>query len=796
MKFLSSFLAAILVCTGLFAQTETYSRVRVYANEQGLAGLNSLGICTDHGTVKPGYWFETDLSATELSLIQAHGYSTEILIDDVSKFYADRNDPSSLRYVPPTTQSIGCNPPPVYSTPSNFTLGSMGGYFTYQEVLNHLDNMASLFPNLITVKTALPNQTTQGRPVYWVKISDNANTSEPEPQVLYTAVHHAREPASVSQLIFYMYYLLENYNSDQEVKYLVDNSEMYFVPLVNPDGYVRNQTTNPNGGGMWRKNRRNNGDGTYGVDLNRNYAYSWGFDNQGSSPNTSSDTYRGPSAASEPETQDLQAFCNAHNFKIAMNYHTYGNLLIYPWGYGTSLYTPDSAQFTAYGQHLTTYNHWSYGTPDQTVLYTANGTSDDWMYGDANHPKVMAMTSEAGRSDEGFWPPQNRIIPICGEAVWENLHVCHLALKYAVATDAEQNYLPGLSGYLNYKLQRLGMDAPATYTVSIIPLSSYITSVGAPKTYSTLSLMQQADDSISFTLSGTTPNGQLLQYIIAVDNGSYTRRDTITKRYGTPVIVFQSNGSSMTGWTSTTGWGLSTAKYHSANSSITDSPGGNYPTSANTKITTASQLNLTDALSAQLTFWGTWDLETNFDYVEAQASNDNGNTWTPLCGKWTKAGNGYQDLGQPLYDAFNKQWLYEEAPLDNYIGQNILIRFNLVSDNGSEYDGFYFDDLKVEKIVNTPSGTNPHAVNGFVLSQNMPNPASQGTSIAYSLPGTLSTASLVIYNTMGQVVCTGKLDRNAGVISVDLSALSSGMYYYCIEAGNERSGMMKMMVGK
>ena len=78
-----------------------------------------------------------------------------------------------------------------------------------------------------------------------------------KPQVLYTSIHHAREPMSLSQLIFYMWYLLENYDSDPEVQYILNNTELYFIPVVNPDGYLYNEFTNPTGGGLWRKNRKN-----------------------------------------------------------------------------------------------------------------------------------------------------------------------------------------------------------------------------------------------------------------------------------------------------------------------------------------------------------------------------------------------------------------------------------------------------------------------------------------------------------------------------------------------------------
>ena len=107
-----------------------------------------------------------------------------------------------------------------------------------------------------------------------------------------------------------------------------------------------------------------------------------GFDDVGSSPDPAEDTYRGPSAFSENETQMISAFCQQHNFKLALNYHTYSNLLIYPWGYIPDYYTPDGALYKNYGDILTTYNKYTAGTANQTVGYMVNGSSDDWMYGE------------------------------------------------------------------------------------------------------------------------------------------------------------------------------------------------------------------------------------------------------------------------------------------------------------------------------------------------------------------------------------------------------------------------------
>src|SRR5690606_38232143 len=126
--------------------------------------------------------------------------------------------------------------------------------------------------------------------------------------------------------------------------------------------YVYNETTDPGGGGFWRKNRRNNGGGTYGIDLNRNYGYFWGYDNVGSSPNPWSETYRGTAPFSEPETQALRNFLGSgRSVRIALNSHTSGDLLLYPWGYEYDTCTPDEAAFAALGDTLTYRNPHTYG---------------------------------------------------------------------------------------------------------------------------------------------------------------------------------------------------------------------------------------------------------------------------------------------------------------------------------------------------------------------------------------------------------------------------------------------------
>ena len=280
-------------------------------------------------TKKDTLLFQTFLT-TELTIARENGFKFDILVDDLEQHFLTQNNLKT------PLRNLDCdNSAETYQTPVHFNdpAGSMGGYFTYQEVLDELDQMKALYPNLITAKANISNFLTQGQPdnsvtpsiggngIKWVKISDNPDASEPEPQILYTAIHHAREPMSLHQLIFYMWYLLENYDTNPEIQSIVDNTELYFVPVVNPDGYLYNEKTNPNGGGFWRKNRRNNGNGTFGVDNNRNYEFfidgnpnngMWG--GEGSSGNPDSQVYRGSSPFSEVENLAIKWFVEQHNF--------------------------------------------------------------------------------------------------------------------------------------------------------------------------------------------------------------------------------------------------------------------------------------------------------------------------------------------------------------------------------------------------------------------------------------------------------------------------------------------------
>lgn len=797
--------ATIFICITLvsFAQKQNYSRAKIFLDDKDktLKTLGGLGLAVDHGEYKKNTYFISDFSDQEIAKAKENGFTVEVLIQDVSAHYKNQNKEADSKkkeksVVGSPNRSSSCGSSSNIITPANFQLGSMGGFFTYTELLAVLDNMAAQFPNLITVKQQIGTSTSvEGRPIYWLKISDNPSTDETEPEILYTALHHAREAASISQMVFYMYYLLENYGTNPEITALINNTEMYFIPCVNPDGYVYNEATDPNGGGMWRKNRRNNNDGTFGIDLNRNYGHQWAYDDFGSSPMSNDDTYRGPSAFSEPETQVVKAFCEQHNFKIALNYHSFSDMLIYPWGYIGNFYTPDSAVFVNHSMLMTSQNQYQFGTGNQTVGYNTNGDSDDWLYGEQiTKPKILSMTPEVGSSNDGFWPPQERIIPICEDNLWQNIYAAQLIGKYADAKDLSPQIVNQTTGYFNYSVQRLGLDSPAVYTVSIIPVDSWIASVGAPKTYSTMALLETKLDSISYTLNPAIVAGQSFKFVIRVNNGLYDANDTITKFYGQTVPVFSNNASSMSGYTSLLGnWNTSTIYYVSSPTSITDSPNGNYSDNTNKLLKLNIPVDLTNATWASLNFSALWEIEASYDYAQVLASVDNGSTWIPLCGKYTKTSSPYQDPGNPVYDGQQLNWVNEEVSLNDYLGGSILIGYRMVSDQGLTYDGFYFDDVQINTITSTV-GVGEQKQSATLL-QNIPNPATSQTTIYYNL-NDLKNAELKIYNVLGKLIKTEALSHKSTNTTIDLNSFDNGTYFYQLSAEGYRSSTKKMVVLK
>jgi carboxypeptidase T len=786
---MKNFLLFCSLMTILFqanAQTPTYSEVKVLAGPQGIEQLARLGLAAEEGFhAKDGTW-TTVLSQEELMKLKHAGFPVEILHADYPLYIAERNQAMRSQISLINDHKEEFNNPEVsnYSIPQHFRLGSMGGYLHLQEVLDELDSMRLHYPDLISVKSAAgSNNSIEGRPVYYVRISNTPNLLTGKPKVLYNSLTHAREPMGMQQLIFYMWYLLENYDSNDEIKYLVDNLELYFIPVANPDGYEFNHATYPNGGGQWRKNRRNDGGGNYGVDLNRNYGFKWGYDDIGSSPYPSDETYRGASAFSEPETQVIRDFCTEHTFSLSQNYHTYSNYTLYPWCWQTS-FTPDSALQVTYASYLTRQNGYLTGMPGQ-ILYNTNGDALDWQYGDTiMKPRVICFTSEIGTQADGFWPFPNRIIPLSQENMFSNLMIAHFALRYAEAYDQSPVILSGRQGFFKFDFMRYGMNSPANYTVSLHPLdSSQFVSTGTAKTFINPVQLQAYPDSIAYSLKAAITSGDLIRFVYEINNGDFIYRDTVTKYFGPPLVIFRDSSSNMSNWSSAK-WNISTAQYHSAPGSITDSPAGNYSNNANATVSTINGLDLQDSPVAVINYWAKWRTEQGYDFVQFNLSGNDG-PWIPQKGRFTKTGFYLEAPGQPLYDGYQPSWGQEQIVSTGFANKTLKMQFRLESDAGLTFDGFYFDDLTVTVVDMTKVGTDRLSVAGLRLSDPFPNPASTRVTVGYELSAVHSfagipEASLILMDSRGIVAGTYPVSMKQNSVSFNVNDLAPGLYFYRI----------------
>ncbi len=294
-------------------------------------------------------------------------------------------------------------------TPKSWPPG-MGDFLTVDEIHEELQTLANLYPE-ITFLTSI-GTSVEDREILALKISDNAELQEDdEAELLYFGGIHAREVISPVVVIYFIRYLLQNHHNS-EIQSLIEKLQLWLIPCLNPDGLYHVEHVNK----LWRKNRRDNGDGTFGVDLNRNFGYKWGYDNAGSSPITSNETYRGPAPFSEPESRALRGLMQQHDFIASISYHSYGNLVLFPWAY-IHENTPYHNIFMHLASTMSKKNGYHYGNPNLGTIYLANGDSEDYIYSyQGEESPVFAFTLEVG---DTFFPAQSEIKKLAEE----NLHV-------------------------------------------------------------------------------------------------------------------------------------------------------------------------------------------------------------------------------------------------------------------------------------------------------------------------------------------------------------------------------------
>ncbi len=726
-------------------------------------GLNKTGICT-----------ELIADAATLSRIKSAGFHYQTAISDLSDFYASRAAASNI-------SSIAEN--------AGFRLGSMGGYLTLDEIYAEFSRLRAKFPAAVSEARQI-GLSVERRPVYAWRIS-LAPEADSVPETMLTALHHAREPGSVMALLYFLWNYLPNgieANSSHEAAFLLRRRAIWCIPAINPDGYEYNRATNPNGGGLWRKNRRKT-DGYFGVDLNRNYGPPefWDAPNGGSSINPHDDTYRGSAPFSEPEIQALRDFIQAHNFKIALNYHTYGNVYIYPFSY-VAHETNDSALFRHFGAEITRKSCFSLGRDIETLGYGIRGGSDDYFYSAGN---ILSLTPESGSQSDGFWARPDRI---------EMLAADNLYSIYQSVWSAGVNLRP-----IEFQIH---WTSDTAFTVQIIVMNvgtqqhasgqsiTCFSPIDKIIIYNQLQTVKQLNpaesDTIRWkgTISRHDGNEISSTLSLTIDQQGAQHTDSIQIFARRPdVINLFADSADISQW-NTQNWGV---RHDADGISLASSPIGYYRPNTVNIAEFNRKIDLRKAGKAEINFEATWNFAFKKDVGTIEVSTTSGRSWVRLgCSRMR------QDVALPdtigggfgfAYSGNFPLWERQQCSLDAYCGKEILLRFVMAAEPGYPAKGIAFRNVKIERYyTGMPAWTIDTA---HLQSDVFPSPSSSLCYASFFLTkGQIPAGTPIeidVFSSLGQNIFHAIVEANGEnetIIELPATFWPSGAYFMSATCNN------------
>lgn len=365
-------LVALVACTIALGRPRSHTRVAIRVASSALVDSLTLDV-----------WQEgdpTDVVVRDdaLAELDAAGIAWQVLVPDIDEVARDEA--------------------------ARIQASQAGDWFAefhdYGAITEHLQELRAMAPDRVSMQSI--GASVEGRPLWALRIGHGRT------QMLLNGTEHAREWLATMVTTCVADRLVRDYDRDAKIKAFVDRTEVWVVPVVNPDGFQYSWSNDR----YWRKNRRDR----HGVDLNRNFGV--GFGGAGSSNNERAETYRGPHAFSEPESVALRDLAKREDFALHIDFHTYGQLLLYPWSY-THSSSDDHRQFAAIGDRIATamfvQHETRYQLQQAARLYLASGTVMDWMYGDrAALSYVIELRPKGG---SGFVVPPSEIRPTCDEGL-------------------------------------------------------------------------------------------------------------------------------------------------------------------------------------------------------------------------------------------------------------------------------------------------------------------------------------------------------------------------------------------
>ncbi|MBC7742680.1 MAG: zinc carboxypeptidase [Bdellovibrionaceae bacterium] len=371
---------------------------------------------TDHNY----YWMKiTAHDKFERSVIANLGVAIEIVKDDYVIAYGNDRELEKLKSMGKLVAASNLALEPLDFPTSD------AAYHNYTELVEAMQTLAKQNPDLVQMTSIA--KTIEGHDMWALRITSDFAHADQKPAAIYMGGHHAREHLSVEMPLMLAQYLIAQYRANNpRIVGLVNSRDIHIIPTVNPDGmeYDIKDTSYK----MWRKNRARNSDGTYGVDLNRNYGFQWGTG--GSSTDTESEVYMGPKAFSEVESTAIKNYIEAHvNITTLLSFHSFSKLILYPWGHKYDGIENEKAKAVheTMAKKMATWNDYEPG--QASGLYIASGDTTDWAFG---VHQIISFTFEldpanSGFGGGGFYPGAGVIQPVFDKNIEPMLYL----LEYA-----------------------------------------------------------------------------------------------------------------------------------------------------------------------------------------------------------------------------------------------------------------------------------------------------------------------------------------------------------------------------
>ncbi len=570
-------------------------------------------------------------------------------------------------------------------------------------VVWYMNELVTRYPTLASMVTI--GSTLEGRTIWGLRVTNDAIADKPA--AVYFGAEHAREWVTPTVPCYFATHLLQNYGTDPVATDLVDNVEFFLIPVFNVDGYLYSWGPDR----MWRKNRRNNGDGSWGVDINRNWGEGWG--GVGSSGVPGDSTYRGTAAFSEPETQAMRDFLIAHpNVRAQLDIHSYTQLILWPFGYTPDLPIDNAAyeeigfgmQSLIFGVHGMVYD----AGPIYSGIYPVSGGSIDWTYAQRDIFSFSFECRPKTGSGGGFLLPAAQIIPNNEELLpamllLSNSDWVRYPIRYRFPNGIPADMSPGSDTVIQLDLVEQGQAiVPGT------PTMYYRYDSGGPFLASPLAFLGGQSYEAVFPATNCTSTPEF--YFSATgDGGSTVTSPTVapaTAPYAAPVrAVFHSEPlDTDPGWTTLGQWawgqptggggaygGPDPTSGHTGANVYGYNLGGDYASSMSEVHLTSTPIDCSGKTGVLLSYWRWLGVEQpSYDHAYVRVSN-NGVDWVTV----------WENSGEVADTAWKHETFDISAVADHQAA--VYLRWTMgASDSSWQFCGWNIDDIELASTACVP----------------------------------------------------------------------------------------------